>query len=323
MPGKRPRPFLRTSSRPQLLQSCGHESPPPPSPVGVKYDMGAPQRVVVGFDVSGEANNTKPHFDPCESPRSVLESDALSDDDDHHLRSSPPAPTPAPSPRSVLDRLLSGPDSRPAYTEGVGLGIVAAISRDEPAVAGKVVLDNSVGGNPIRAISEESSGGYPQKGVFKGSPTFWRGADSSGYEEDHDDDHQESIFCAASPFAHCCSLGLQMGDFLSACFFCKCRLMPGKDIYMYRGDRAFCSTECRYQQIVIDEIKERHSAATNCYHVDGGLAPLVRPILCMMVYTISLDCEQVKITKSSDPEDDDDELSLSRRQWLGLKSVST
>lgn len=42
-------------------------------------------------------------------------------------------------------------------------------------------------------------------------------------------------------------------DFLKCCFFCKRRLGAGKDIFMYRGDQAFCSVECRYEQIVKDE----------------------------------------------------------------------
>lgn len=47
--------------------------------------------------------------------------------------------------------------------------------------------------------------------------------------------------------------------FLHACFLCKRRLVPGRDIYMYRGDSAFCSIECRHQQIVLDEHKEKRS----------------------------------------------------------------
>lgn len=45
-------------------------------------------------------------------------------------------------------------------------------------------------------------------------------------------------------------------DFLSSCHLCQKKL-HGKDIYMYRGERAFCSTECRYRQIVTDERKEQ------------------------------------------------------------------
>lgn len=54
--------------------------------------------------------------------------------------------------------------------------------------------------------------------------------------------------------------GAQMVEpahFLRACFLCKRRLGNGRDIYMYRDDRAFCSVECRHQQILIDERKEK------------------------------------------------------------------
>ncbi|KAL1216261.1 FCS-Like Zinc finger 5 [Cardamine amara subsp. amara] len=46
-------------------------------------------------------------------------------------------------------------------------------------------------------------------------------------------------------------------DFLRCCSLCKRLLVPGRDIYMYRGDRAFCSLECRQQQITVDERKEK------------------------------------------------------------------
>ncbi|XP_048440417.1 FCS-Like Zinc finger 15-like [Pyrus x bretschneideri] len=42
-------------------------------------------------------------------------------------------------------------------------------------------------------------------------------------------------------------------SFLDQCFLCKQKLLPGKDIYMYKGDRGFCSVDCRYRQIFMDE----------------------------------------------------------------------
>ncbi|XP_038995002.1 FCS-Like Zinc finger 15-like [Hibiscus syriacus] len=42
-------------------------------------------------------------------------------------------------------------------------------------------------------------------------------------------------------------------SFLEHCFLCKQKLLPGKDIYMYKGDRGFCSVECRCRQIFMDE----------------------------------------------------------------------
>ncbi|KAL7136886.1 hypothetical protein ABFS83_10G060100 [Erythranthe nasuta] len=53
--------------------------------------------------------------------------------------------------------------------------------------------------------------------------------------------------------------GIPPSDFLSACNLCR-KNLHGKDIYMYRGEKAFCSTECRYRQIVVDERKEKCSS---------------------------------------------------------------
>lgn len=50
-------------------------------------------------------------------------------------------------------------------------------------------------------------------------------------------------------------------DFLDACYLCKRSLGPGLDIYMYRGDRAFCSVECRLKQINMDEQSEKCASA--------------------------------------------------------------
>ncbi|KAJ8530853.1 hypothetical protein K7X08_023734 [Anisodus acutangulus] len=52
---------------------------------------------------------------------------------------------------------------------------------------------------------------------------------------------------------------VEPANFLKACFLCKRRLIPGRDIYMYRGDSAFCSLGCRQQQMNLDEKKEKCS----------------------------------------------------------------
>ncbi|TYJ21645.1 hypothetical protein E1A91_A08G076300v1 [Gossypium mustelinum] len=41
-------------------------------------------------------------------------------------------------------------------------------------------------------------------------------------------------------------------DFLSFCHTCKKNLEQKIDIYIYRGEKAFCSQECRYQEMVLD-----------------------------------------------------------------------
>lgn len=71
---------------------------------------------------------------------------------------------------------------------------------------------------------------------------------------------------------------VETANFLKACFLCKRRLIPGRDIYMYRGDSAFCSLECRQQQMNLDEKKEKCSLIasrkefTNASAVAGGKA---------------------------------------------------
>ncbi|XP_018446776.1 FCS-Like Zinc finger 10 [Raphanus sativus] len=46
-------------------------------------------------------------------------------------------------------------------------------------------------------------------------------------------------------------------DFLSFCSLCSKKLGIGKDIYMYRGYKAFCSSECRSEVILLDEEREK------------------------------------------------------------------
>lgn len=65
-----------------------------------------------------------------------------------------------------------------------------------------------------------------------------------------------------SPRYHCDETP-QPAHFLDACRLCNRRLGDGRDIYMYRGDTAFCSDECRDQQIAMDERKEKASAVAN------------------------------------------------------------
>ncbi|KAL4023833.1 hypothetical protein IC575_017601 [Cucumis melo] len=50
--------------------------------------------------------------------------------------------------------------------------------------------------------------------------------------------------------------------FLRSCTFCRRRLSPGRDIYMYMGDTAFCSAECREQKMKEDWRKEKGITTT-------------------------------------------------------------
>ncbi|CAK8573699.1 unnamed protein product [Lathyrus sativus] len=57
-------------------------------------------------------------------------------------------------------------------------------------------------------------------------------------------------------FPHPIGYYQQYENFLSFCFYCKKNLEQGKDIYMYRGEMAFCSHECRSQGMSILEAKD-------------------------------------------------------------------
>jgi len=50
--------------------------------------------------------------------------------------------------------------------------------------------------------------------------------------------------------------------FLDACFLCKRTISSDSDIFMYKGDAAFCGEECRQEQMSMDEalqaVSRRH-----------------------------------------------------------------
>lgn len=65
---------------------------------------------------------------------------------------------------------------------------------------------------------------------------------------------------AAAAAASALSEGFRSEDFLNTCFFCH-KQLQGLDVFIYRGDKAFCSFECRYKQISTDEHKEKCGSA--------------------------------------------------------------
>ncbi|XP_050378579.1 FCS-Like Zinc finger 5 [Argentina anserina] len=50
---------------------------------------------------------------------------------------------------------------------------------------------------------------------------------------------------------------VETARFLRTCGLCNQSLASGRDLYMYRGDTAFCSLECREQQMKQDERVEK------------------------------------------------------------------
>ncbi|TVU23703.1 hypothetical protein EJB05_26082 [Eragrostis curvula] len=58
---------------------------------------------------------------------------------------------------------------------------------------------------------------------------------------------------ASSPPASPMALPPPTCSFLHQCLLCRRELADGVDIYIYRGDRAFCSEECRCRHILLDD----------------------------------------------------------------------
>ncbi|CAK9154215.1 unnamed protein product [Ilex paraguariensis] len=77
-------------------------------------------------------------------------------------------------------------------------------------------------------------------------------------------DQRFSAAAAVSPRIHHRKSAdhIKTAHFLRACSLCNRRLVPGRDIFMYRDDSAFCSLECRQQQMKEDERKEKCSLAS-------------------------------------------------------------
>lgn len=228
------RHFLRTSGSTQLIPSCEC------SPYSASEAKAAPQCVVIGFDIGEEGN--KPEVDLYKSPESAREMGA-------HCTSA--YSEQGRSPRSALGSLLAGSK------------VVQATRREEDGLDGTVREDEQVL-VPL-SFSPDKTKPISNREEFEGLSTRKNGG-FLGEDLDVDEEYlEESIFCAASPFSTCCSLDFSGRDFLSVCFFCKGCLTNGNDLYMYKGNEAFCSVECRYQQIVLDEFRERQTAAASCF----------------------------------------------------------
>ncbi|KAI3915163.1 hypothetical protein MKW98_011508 [Papaver atlanticum] len=160
---------------------------------------------------------------------------------------------------------------------GVGLGIVAALDNLGCTVNGEKTVTKLTCGtnrsNPI-AIStiNKYTNGIKPKGCVEMATSTTGGATNvtrsvycdGGVEEMRNQRlnkwRQVGVFYESpSPIFYNTSAVTRdypPSDFLSSCYLCRKKL-HGKDIYMYRGEKAFCSTECRYQQIAADERKDK------------------------------------------------------------------
>ncbi|KAJ4890601.1 hypothetical protein Rs2_30349 [Raphanus sativus] len=67
------------------------------------------------------------------------------------------------------------------------------------------------------------------------------------------------------------SIESELDYFLSVCNFCNKKLVVGEDIYMYRGEKAFCSAECRSEEMAIDDEEDLEDS---CIVMHGSLKKL-------------------------------------------------
>ncbi|KAL6878455.1 hypothetical protein ACP4OV_012625 [Aristida adscensionis] len=132
-----------------------------------------------------------------------------------------------PSPTSPLDRAATPSPRgwRHRDAGGVGLGILAALETQPSSSAAA----------PVSIARRAARLEVSELGCSGRCPTSLCGGGGGGAST------------AAAAF--------RVAEFLACCDMCR-RPLDGKDIFMYRGERAFCSMECRYHAIVSDEFQE-------------------------------------------------------------------
>ena len=74
--------------------------------------------------------------------------------------------------------------------------------------------------------------------------------------------------------------GFWTQDFLSSCYLCNKKL-HGLDIFMYRGEKAFCSTDCRDKQIRSDNYKEKCGCEARKQQHEYAISPCSSPQVCL------------------------------------------
>ncbi|GAB2218207.1 hypothetical protein Droror1_Dr00001426 [Drosera rotundifolia] len=140
----------------------------------------------------------------------------------------------------IIDRPASGKSSRGQI--GVGLGILVALYKSETKHPFGISRSHPIPRtSPVKGVRRVRGDGG---GCFN-DMTRVRGVGGGG---GFDRDYREV-------------------DFLSSCYLCR-KSLHGKDIFMYRGEKAFCSGECRQRQIAMDEWNEQQCRSEASRSVD-------------------------------------------------------
>ncbi|KAL4180761.1 hypothetical protein AMTRI_Chr12g267670 [Amborella trichopoda] len=205
----------------------------------------------------------------------------------------------AKSPTSPLDCRIRSPRGWESKDlEGIGLGIVAALNKTGETKAKSMVGSAKKAANlsethpipintakfsaKIRPNLEDTEIGCSEsycRVMFHVPKSHMNRAYNEGREERGGFDQNSrdyGVFCASSPTNFADFSMFPTADFLKSCYLCR-KMLQGKDIYMYRGDKAFCSIDCRYRQIAIDEYSEKCSSnlSVSPYSANGVLSASV------------------------------------------------
>ncbi|KAL9262261.1 FCS-Like Zinc finger 14-like protein [Drosera capensis] len=144
----------------------------------------------------------------------------------------------------IIDRPASGKSSRDRI--GVGLGILVALYKSETKHPFGVSRSHPIPmASPVKGVRRVRGDGG---GCFN-DMTRVRGVGGGGRGHGGFDRDCREV------------------DFLSSCYLCR-KSLHGKDIFMYRGEKAFCSGECRQRQIAMDEWNEKQCRSESSRSVD-------------------------------------------------------
>lgn len=261
MTGKRPRALTRTASVSQLSSGS------------LSQQEFSPQEKL-------KEKLKQPIINPCLSPRVVIVFDPKPCLEVASAPCSPSFNDKASSPRSVLNSLFS---RQRAPAEGVGLGIalhapeeisnisvvvhsgdhIAIPVRDEVAVP--IVQHARRHSHPIPTpgISPCHSQCHPDPFLIRGSKQQQQRPILGWLDHELKVDRRDTFLLAPSPAqgSFVAAALTASTHFLDQCSFCKRHLPKDKDIFMYRGDKAFCSVECRSQQMLMDERSKNCSSS--------------------------------------------------------------
>ncbi|KAH7365800.1 hypothetical protein KP509_18G047200 [Ceratopteris richardii] len=171
-----------------------------------------------------------------------------------------------------LPSFSAGMDSRncggAVWNECVGMEVLPA-----PSIASEEQLDSPTKKSMPRILSirpfcpdVDKSLKNPCSLLLSASPDHDLGVSNLSTVPAEKRSGKSSIFCTLSP-TNVYEPEAQdppFANFLKACFRCRRCLGFGTDIYMYRGDMAFCSNDCRCEYMLEENRSERvqHHSST-------------------------------------------------------------